>query len=107
MKEFCGVYGIYSFDSDNLAKSVYYGLFALQHRGQESAGIAVADGKTIKVHKGMGLCAVVFNEEILSSLSPGPHRVGPREIFHGRFKLDRERPAAGHRYKVRSRRTVA
>jgi amidophosphoribosyltransferase len=71
MREFCGVYGIYSYESDNLAKSVYYGLFALQHRGQESAGIAVADGNKIKVHKGMGLCAVVFNEEILSSLSPG------------------------------------
>ncbi len=71
MKEFCGVYGIYSYESDSLAKMVYYGLFALQHRGQESAGIAVADGKTIKVHKGMGLCAVVFNEEILSSLNGG------------------------------------
>jgi len=71
MKEFCGVYGIYSYDKDNLSKSVYYGLYALQHRGQESAGIAVADGKTIKIHRGMGLCAVVFNEEILSSLAPG------------------------------------
>lgn len=71
MREFCGVYGIYSFDSDSLAKMVYYGLFALQHRGQESAGIAVSDGTNIKVHKGMGLCAVVFNEEILSGLNGG------------------------------------
>jgi amidophosphoribosyltransferase len=71
MHDHCGVYGIYSYQSDNLSKSVYYGLFALQHRGQESAGIAVADGEKIKSHRGMGLCAVVFNEEILSSLSPG------------------------------------
>ena len=71
MKDHCGVYGIYSYDSDSLAKMVYYGLFALQHRGQESAGIAVADGKDIKVHKGMGLCAVVFNEESLSGLNGG------------------------------------
>jgi len=69
MREFCGVYGIYSYESDSLSKMTYYGLFALQHRGQESAGIAVADGKNIKVHKGMGLCAVVFNEKILSSLT--------------------------------------
>jgi len=71
MREFCGVYGIYSFESDSLSKMVYYGLFALQHRGQESAGIAIADGKIIKSHRGMGLCAVVFNEEILSSLNGG------------------------------------
>jgi len=68
MREFCGVYGIYSFESDALSKMIYFGLFALQHRGQESAGIAVSDDKRIKMHKGMGLCAVVFNEKILNSL---------------------------------------
>jgi len=68
MREFCGVYGIYSYESDALSKMIYFGLFALQHRGQESAGIAVSDGKKIKSHKGMGLCAVVFNEEILNGL---------------------------------------
>jgi len=71
MREFCGVYGIYSYESDNLAKSVFYGLYALQHRGQESAGIAVSDGKEMKFHKGMGLCAAVFNEEILNELNGG------------------------------------
>jgi amidophosphoribosyltransferase len=71
MREFCGVYGIYSFESDSLAKTVFYGLYALQHRGQESAGIAVADGKTMKSHRGMGLCAAVFNEDILNSLNGG------------------------------------
>jgi len=69
MREFCGVYGIYSYESDSLSKMTYYGLYALQHRGQESAGIATSDGKGIKIHKGMGLCAVVFNEKILSGLT--------------------------------------
>ncbi|MFA4967575.1 MAG: amidophosphoribosyltransferase, partial [Candidatus Margulisiibacteriota bacterium] len=64
----CGVFGIYSFKGDNLAKEVYFGLFALQHRGQESAGIAVSDFKDIKSHKGMGLCNQVFNEENLKGL---------------------------------------
>ena len=68
MKEYCGVFGIYNFTDDSPAKSVYYGLYALQHRGQESAGIAVADGQDINYHKGMGLVNQVFNEEKLSSL---------------------------------------
>ncbi|MDD5382379.1 MAG: amidophosphoribosyltransferase [Candidatus Margulisbacteria bacterium] len=68
MREYCGVFGIYNFDIDSPAKSVYYGLYALQHRGQESAGIAVADGKDITHHKGMGLVNQVFNEKNLSSL---------------------------------------
>ena len=47
MEEACGVFGIYAQDSDiHASEAAYYGLFALQHRGQESAGIAVADGKT-------------------------------------------------------------
>ena len=49
MEEACGVFGIYAQDEAiNVAEAAYYGLFALQHRGQESAGIAVADGKGIK-----------------------------------------------------------
>lgn len=68
MKEECGVFGIYNFEADSPAKSVYYGLFALQHRGQESAGIAVSDGKDIRCHKGMGLVNQVFDEKSLSGL---------------------------------------
>jgi amidophosphoribosyltransferase len=68
MKEACGVFGIYNFSADSPAKSVYYGLYALQHRGQESAGIAVSDGEEIRHYKGMGLVNQVFNEKILSSL---------------------------------------
>ncbi|MCX7816483.1 MAG: amidophosphoribosyltransferase [Syntrophales bacterium] len=65
-REECGIVGVYGpLDSARLAM---LGLFALQHRGQESAGIAVADGKRIASHKGMGLVSEVFNEEILCKL---------------------------------------
>lgn len=67
-EEACGVFGIYSYEGDHLGKTVYYGLFALQHRGQESAGIAISDGKEIKCHKGMGLVNVVFNSDILNKM---------------------------------------
>ncbi len=66
--EACGIFGIYSYKGDNLAKDIYFGLYALQHRGQESAGIAVSDFKEIQCHKGMGLCNQVFNEDNLSKL---------------------------------------
>jgi len=68
MKEACGVFGIYNFEADSPAKSVYYALFALQHRGQEAAGIAVSDGQDIRYHKDMGLVNQVFDEKTLSNL---------------------------------------
>ncbi|MBU1027283.1 MAG: amidophosphoribosyltransferase [Candidatus Margulisbacteria bacterium] len=68
MKEACGVFGIFNYSADSPAKSVYYGLFALQHRGQESAGVAASDGNDITSHKGMGLVNQVFNEESISRL---------------------------------------
>lgn len=68
----CGVFGAYDFDGGDVASSIYYGLFALQHRGQESCGIAVSDTnkKGVKVlsHKDMGLVNEVFTPEILDSL---------------------------------------
>ena len=62
--EECGVFGMYDLDGGEEASTIYYGLFALQHRGQESCGIAVSDtegpkGK-VAVHKDMGLCNEVF-----------------------------------------------
>lgn len=70
MKEYCGVFGVYSFtDKHVLAKLIYYGLFALQHRGQESAGIAVGDGCDIRIHKDMGLVNQVFEEDDLAKLT--------------------------------------
>jgi amidophosphoribosyltransferase len=63
----CGVFGVWA-PGDEVAKLTYFGLYALQHRGQESAGIAVSDGAHIVVYKDMGLVSQVFNEASLDSL---------------------------------------
>ncbi|MFA7323140.1 MAG: amidophosphoribosyltransferase [Candidatus Nanopelagicales bacterium] len=63
----CGVFGVWA-PGDEVAKLTYFGLYALQHRGQESAGIAVSDGGNIVVYKDMGLVSQVFNEASLESL---------------------------------------
>ena len=63
----CGVFGVWA-PGDEVAKLTYFGLYALQHRGQESAGIAVSDGGHIVVYKDMGLVSQVFNEASLESL---------------------------------------
>ncbi|MCI6018815.1 MAG: amidophosphoribosyltransferase [Clostridiales bacterium] len=72
LHEECGVFGIYDFDGNDVASTIYYGLFALQHRGQESCGIAVSDtagpkGK-VKSYKDMGLVNEVFTQEKLEQL---------------------------------------
>ncbi len=68
-REACGVFGIY--DHPEAAKLCYFGLYALQHRGQESAGIAVADDNDIAAHKGMGLIPDVFEMDHLETLQGG------------------------------------
>ncbi len=73
-EEACGVFGIYAPEED-VAKLTYFGLYALQHRGQESAGIATFEGKEVLCHKEMGLVSQVFNETILNHL-PGRLAVG-------------------------------
>ena len=65
--EACGVFGIYAPGSD-AARLSYFGLFALQHRGQESAGISVSDGETVTVYKELGLVTQVFDEATLGGL---------------------------------------
>ncbi|MDD6616891.1 MAG: amidophosphoribosyltransferase [Lachnospiraceae bacterium] len=72
LKEECGVFGMYDFSGEDVASTIYYGLFALQHRGQESCGIAVSDtngpkGKVLS-HKGMGLVNEVFTQKHLSKM---------------------------------------
>ncbi len=67
-EEACGVFGVYA-PGEDVAKLTYFGLYALQHRGQESAGIATFDGETVHLHKDMGLVSQVFNETILNSLT--------------------------------------
>ncbi len=76
-KEECGVCGI--FGHPDAAKLTYFGLYALQHRGQESAGIAVSDGAKVLEHKAMGLVPEVFSESILSRLQ------GDMSIGHVRY----------------------
>lgn len=72
LHEECGVFGMYDFDGGNVASSIYYGLFALQHRGQESCGIAVSETSAPKAkvttHKGMGLVNEVFSQENLEPM---------------------------------------
>lgn len=82
MKEKCGVFGI--FNHTKAADLTYYGLHALQHRGQESAGIVVSDGKTFRHHRGMGLVTQVFSRDTLDALS------GNMAIGHVRYSTSGE-----------------
>ena len=70
----CGVIAIYAPDED-VASMAFYGLFALQHRGQEAAGIAVSDGQSVRMHKGVGLISQVFNPQNLAPLQ-GNYAIG-------------------------------
>ncbi|MBQ6282601.1 MAG: amidophosphoribosyltransferase [Bacilli bacterium] len=73
LKEACGVFGAYNLDGKNISSVIYYGLLALQHRGQESCGIAVSntkkDIKNILCYKDMGLVSQVFNKERILELN--------------------------------------
>jgi amidophosphoribosyltransferase len=74
LKEACGVFGVYAPGRD-VARVTFYGLYALQHRGQESAGIATSDGQRLHVHTDMGLVAQVFEESDITRL-PGQIAIG-------------------------------
>jgi amidophosphoribosyltransferase len=65
-KEECGIFAMYG--HEDTARLTYFGLYALQHRGQESAGMSVSDGRIMRHHKGMGLVSEIFDEDILASL---------------------------------------
>jgi amidophosphoribosyltransferase len=78
LHEACGIFGIYA-PNEDIARLTYFALFALQHRGQESAGIATSDGKRIQVFARMGLVSQVFDEESLSQLT------GHIAIGHNRY----------------------
>src|SRR5262245_58406385 len=67
----CGVFGVCAAGTVDVANITYFGLFALQHRGQESAGIAVSDGETVRVHRGMGLVAQVFTPATVRDMGEG------------------------------------
>ncbi len=72
-QHYCGLFGVYG--HPNAADLTYYGLYALQHRGQESAGITASDGVDLRTYKGMGLVGQVFDKNILRSL-PGHLAIG-------------------------------
>ena len=74
--EECGVFGVYSAETRDVASTTYYGLFALQHRGQESCGIAVNDDGLFTYHKDIGLVEEVFTPEHLQQLGEGKIAVG-------------------------------
>ena len=84
-REECGVIGIYA-PGQSVARLAYFGLHALQHRGQESAGIAVSDGMQLTLHKRLGLVAQVFDEEILGRLEqPSAGSAGFIAVGHTRY----------------------
>ena len=82
-REECGVFGVWA-PGEDVAKLTYYGLYALQHRGQEAAGIAVSDGAALVVYKDLGLVAQVFDEPTLDSLR-GHIAIGHMPLLHHRL----------------------
>ena len=76
LREECGLFGVYSPEKSDLAKTTYYGLFALQHRGQENCGIVVNDDGVLKTYKDTGLVNDVFTQSILEDLGEGNMAVG-------------------------------
>ncbi|KZL93920.1 amidophosphoribosyltransferase [Clostridium magnum] len=98
-KDECGVFGIFAAEELDVASITYYGLYALQHRGQESAGIVVASGKELNCHKNMGLVSDVFNEKILQELK-GTAAIGHvRYSTTGSSNLNNAQPILG-KYKL-------
>jgi amidophosphoribosyltransferase len=77
-REECGIFGIYA-PGREVARLTFFGLYALQHRGQESAGICTSDGRSAYIHKGMGLVSQVFDEENLAPLH------GHLAVGHNRY----------------------
>jgi len=76
LNEECGVFGVYNNEEHDVANLTYYALYALQHRGQESCGIAINRDGIIRGHKDLGLVNEVFNQKILNSLGQGKMAIG-------------------------------
>ena len=77
-REACGLVGIYA-PNEDVSRMAFFGLFALQHRGQEAAGIAVSDAHALSIHKNIGLINHVFNSQIMAGLK------GTFAIGHTRY----------------------
>ncbi|WP_413227862.1 amidophosphoribosyltransferase [Actinomyces respiraculi] len=94
IREECGVFGVWA-PGEDVSRLSYFGLFALQHRGQESAGIATTDGSKILVYKDLGLVSQVFNDQILTNL-PGHIAVGhTRYATQGAATWENAQPMLG------------
>ena len=76
IQEKCGIFGIYAKENYDIASDVFYGLYALQHRGQEGCGIVVNDDGLFSVHKDVGLVSEVFNSDIIRKLGEGSMALG-------------------------------
>jgi len=91
LHEECGIFGIFA-PGEDVANLTYFGLYALQHRGQESAGIAVSDGTDIRIHREMGLVSQVFQQHDLDAM-PGHIAIGhTRYSTTGSAKLPNAQP---------------
>ena len=98
--EECGICGIYGSRDLNLPQLVYYGLFALQHRGQESSGMAVSNGHKIRCHKAMGLVSEVFAHNDLEAFSDAVIAIGHnRYSTHGSSTVVNAQPLLSHNSK--------
>lgn len=93
-RDACGVFGVWAPGLD-VARLCYFGLYSLQHRGQESAGIAVSDGKELRMHTDLGLVSQVFSEEIIQSLPGYVALAHVRYSTTGGNKLPNVQPMAG------------
>ena len=82
LKEACGVVGVYA-NGEEAARAVFFGLYALQHRGQESAGIAASDGINLSIHTEMGLVGQAFQEYDLSGLPGHIAHLASTQTFPG------------------------
>ncbi len=96
IREECGVFGVFSKEPADVASLAYYGLFALQHRGQESAGIAVNDDGVFTTYRDEGLVNEVFPKERLQRLGERKHRRGARPLCHHRLRPQAQCPAHHH-----------
>ena len=92
IQEECGVFGIITPDKSDVASSTYYGLFALQHRGQQSCGITVNDDGVFSTYKDLGIVNDVFTHEKLEKLGPGTMAIGQVLYASGSVTRDHAQP---------------
>mgnify|MGYP000355667830 CR=1 FL=1 len=91
--EECGVFGVMNKKKEPVAELVYYGLYALQHRGQESCGIVVNDDGVFSSYKDLGLVSEVFSKRYTIPSAGGNHSCGTCKIWNHRRKHEKQLPA--------------